>query len=168
MKRWWPYLPALCAGLALAGCGGGSNSPSDSATATAGSGPDASEGAPGPEVVLPKGNPPTQIVVKDLRKGHGPEAERGDEATIQYVGKHWDGYPYSNSWTYPYAPTVTLGTRELARGLSTGIEGMRVGGRRRVLVPAGKVYFPGERHPPVDPQADALVFVVDLVGLQRR
>lgn len=155
----------LCVSLAIAGCGGGSDSSSDTTASTEVA---ASTATPGPEVILPGGTPPKKVVVEDLREGHGAEAKLGHVVTIQYVGKHWNGTPYSNSWTYRYAPSFKLGERTLPPGLVQGIEGMKVGGRRQVIVPVNLIHYPGEEHFRLIPRLDTLVFVVDLIAVDHK
>ncbi len=157
---------ALCAGLAVAGCGGGSD-PSPGATAAAGSDATvANAEGPGPPIRLPAGEPPKKLVVRNLRRGSGTEAKVGYDATIRYVGVHWTGEIYSNSWTYEKPPSFVLGARELTmRGLDEGIRGMRVGGRREIIIPPSFRFEPGEpgaKRRRASPE-ETLVYIVDLI-----
>ncbi len=161
----------MCGGLlALCGCGGGSGDDSDGSSGSGGlltaeSAADTS--APGPPVHVPGGTPPTTLVTKDFKVGYGPEAKVGNDVTILYVGAHWNGERFSNAWTYNKKPHFELGTRELLpSGLDKGVVGMRVGGRREVIVPVDLLYYPDETHPPLHP-SDTLVFVVDLLGVRQ-
>lgn len=146
-------LAGICVGLALIGCGGGHG----------GAEPVPAPGrAPGPAVRIPKGPPPRKLTTFDLKRGSGKPAKRGDTVTIQYVGVHWNGGAYSNSWNYREAPTFVLGQHQLVRGFELGILGMKAGGRREVIVPLRLTNFPGVR---VSPHAGRhpLVFVVDML-----
>jgi peptidylprolyl isomerase len=151
-------LIALVAGLAITGCGGDSSS---------GGGKESTAAAPGPEIATHSGAPPKTLVVKELRAGHGAEAKGGDKVALLYVGRRWpgDGEDYSNAWTYNETPLFDLGgppgSFQLMPGLDKGVRGMRVGGRREIIVPPKLIYFPGEdgfRGP-----LATLIFIVELV-----
>jgi FKBP-type peptidyl-prolyl cis-trans isomerase len=157
MKVWAPII-ALCGCLAVAGCGGGGDSASGSPAAQTAATESAGD-EPGPEVRVPAGPPPKKVVVRDLRKGSGAEAKRGYEVTLRYVGVHWSGKLYSNSWTYDEPPRFLLGGRELTMpGLDEGIRGMRVGGRREIIVPPRAQF----RHGALSLN-QTFVFVVDML-----
>lgn len=148
--------------VALVGCGGSSDRSSGAAEAKAVPfRPKPPE--PGPKVVIPKGPPPRKLVTKDLKIGHGSPARRGDEVTIQYVGKLWTDQPYSDSWRYPGPPSFTLGKGQLIVGFDRGIRGMRAGGRRALYVPRTLDTFPNT---PITPGSSPLAFVVDMVKVR--
>jgi len=149
---------ALCGCLVVAGCGSDSSSGSATAESTA--------NEPGPEVKVPPGPPPKKLVIKELRKGTGAEAKPGYQASIRYVGVHWNGGVYSNSWSYNPPPSFVLGAHELTmHGLDEGIQGMRVGGRREIILPPSARFTSGEAQGR-DPVDETLVYVVDLVKLK--
>ncbi len=148
----------LCLGLVLAGCGGSGSQDALIANAH----------GPGPAVTLPGGSPPEQLVVKNLRPGSGPPAKVGDEATVRYVGAHWKGGLYSNSWTDKTPQGFILGAHELTMpGLDQGIRGMRVGGRREIILPPSARYGSGSTYSG-SAADETLVYVVDLLGLSPR
>jgi peptidylprolyl isomerase len=170
------FLPAicLCLGLILVGCGGGSDSNSSSIATNPAATPNAAtrsgvanaEG-PGPAIKLFRSAPPKKLVVKNLRTGTGAEAKAGYDATIRYVGVHWNGYPYSNSWTSERAPSFILGTQELTMpGFNKGILGMKVGGRRELILPPRARYGPAGGHR--NPKTETLIYVVDLLKVRPR
>ncbi|MFB9236544.1 FKBP-type peptidyl-prolyl cis-trans isomerase [Plantactinospora siamensis] len=119
-----------------------------------------------PTVEPPAGPPPTDLVVEDITVGDGPRAEPGHLATVHYVGvSHSDGREFDASWNRGSAFTFALGGGQVISGWDQGVVGMRVGGRRRLVIPphlgygdrgAGDAIRPGE----------TLVFVVDLVGVE--
>jgi peptidylprolyl isomerase len=154
----------LAACAFLASCGGGDGSGSTATPKTAGESEADSpvgEQAPGPYVEVPEGPPPKRLVVRDIEEGTGAEAKLGDMVTVRYVGVNWAGQQYSNAWTYPEAPSFKLGGPELERGFGMGVEGMRVGGRREVIVPTPLLAHPGD--PPLRlPSNQTVVFLVDL------
>lgn len=133
----------LCVLVALAaGCGGGSST---------GSAADAEEsGIPAkhPPIEIPAAVPPKKLVVRELSKGTGAMAKKGDEVSLQYYCVLWEnGAEYANSWSYSSVPTFTLGSHRILRGLNLAIPGMREGGGREVIVPNTLVYYPGVSHP---------------------
>lgn len=157
---------ALCGALALVGCGGGSSSaddPSDIPTASAEEAKERDE----PELEVPDGPPPKKLILQDLIEGTGAEAERGDEVGILYIGRNWDGSLFSNSWDYNTLQHFVLGEKLYPPGFYDGILGMRVGGRRKVIVPTSRYYYPGEPHSPLQPREDTIVFIVDLFEIRK-
>jgi peptidylprolyl isomerase len=117
-----------------------------------------------PTVTPPAGPPPSKLVVTDLVKGTGTEAKLGKAITINNVGVlYHGGKEFESSWTRGKPSHIFLETGKLIAGLTQGIPGMKLGGRRELIVPAALAYgakgVPGEI-PPNEP----LVFVVDLVG----
>lgn len=95
--------------------------------------------------------------------GDGPEASAQAVVEIHYVGVEYDsGEEFDSSWSRGQTMTVPLSN--LIAGWQKGIPGMRVGGRRRLVVPPELAYGPeGSGHPL---SGATLVFVVDLVGVQ--
>jgi peptidylprolyl isomerase len=155
---------ALCLFL-LAGCGSDSSSSSSTAAETA-----AEEQAPEaadktkPKVTVPAGAPPKKLVIEDLEEGSGPAAKAGDEVTVQYVGVDYKtGKQFDASWDRGEPFTFVLGNGEVIAGWDQGIEGMKAGGRRELIIPPNLGYGPqavGEIAP-----NSTLVFVVDLLAV---
>jgi peptidylprolyl isomerase len=144
--------------VAFAGCGGG-----DSSDASAGD--SAESGIPDskPKLEVPPGLPPKKLVAKELSKGTGAEAKKGDRVALQYYCIIWEtGAQYSNTFSYPGAPTFTLGKHRVLRGLNLSVPGMKEGGSREVLIPNYLVYYPERSHPPVG-RLGALICKVYLV-----
>jgi len=116
-----------------------------------------------PEVGPIDGPPPTDLVVEDITVGDGPEASAGDLVTVHYVGvAHSNGQQFDASWDRRDAFRFPLGGGQVIAGWDQGVQGMKVGGRRKLTIPphlgygnrgAGGVIRPGE----------TLVFVVDLL-----
>ncbi len=116
-----------------------------------------------PELGPGEGLPPKKVVVKDLWKGDGKEAHKGDRVKVQYYGVDWrNGFQHANSWNYEHIPVFTLGQHRLLRGLNQGIRGMKEGGAREILIPYNLVYYPNEHHVRLGP-LDALIYRVYLV-----
>lgn len=124
-------------------------------------------GGPGPEVVIPKGPEPKKLIIVDLKEGSGTEAKPGDEVGLRYVGVRWKGGLQTNSWTFPNLPFFKLGTIQLSeRGLEEGIRGMRVGGRREILIPAHRRYYKSVESP--TSLNESIAYVVDLKAIKPR
>jgi peptidylprolyl isomerase len=121
--------------------------------------------APGgkPEVTVPAGDPPITLGVRDLVVGTGARARPGSDrsVTVRYVLATWsDRKAIDAAWT-PFE--FILGVGMVIEGFDQGVTGMRVGGRRELIVPPHLGY--GEQGSgPVQP-GETLVFVVDLVAV---
>jgi peptidylprolyl isomerase len=157
---------ALSVGLLAAGCGGGgSTTGSTGAEAQSSSEASATGGKTKPQVTVPKGAPPKKLEIRDIEEGTGPEAKAGDEVTVQYVGVDYkSGKQFDASWDRHEPFTFPLGNGEVIRGWDKGVEGMKVGGRRELIIPPNLAYGP-EGRPPVIPPNETLIFVIDLVGV---
>lgn len=157
----------LCAGLAFAGCGDDS-SDADTGSTTTTTESTTAEKPPQrkkPQVNPPKGAPPKELVEKDLIEGTGAEAKAGDEVTVHYVGVGYDsGTEFDSSWDRNEPFTFSLGGGEVIRGWDLGVEGMKVGGRRELIIPPDLAYG-SEGSGTIAPNA-TLVFVVDLLGVK--
>jgi peptidylprolyl isomerase len=154
----------LCALAALvaAGCGGGDSTTGEATTAGEAPAAEASK----PKVEVPKGAPPKQLETTDLRTGSGDEAKSGDKVTVQYVGVLYKrGKQFDASWDRGEPFSFTLGAGEVIPGWDQGVEGMKVGGRRQLVIPPQLGYGPSG-YPPAIPPNETLVFVVDLVGVE--
>jgi peptidylprolyl isomerase len=180
---------ALCAVLSLGGCGGDDRTADYSTTgpssAESTARPATSQGNPPPErakpivirvgsrtfkraepqVELPPGAPPTDLIVENLIEGAGERSEDGDVLTVEYVGVYYDdGGSFTNSWERSKPFDFELGGGEglINPGWEKGLKGMRVGERRKLVVPPRYLYRGGA---PPGSEADAIVYVVDLVRI---
>jgi peptidylprolyl isomerase len=158
--------------LALAGCGGDDNNSSDEsaatpqATATETATPAATPEAKKPTVKVPKGKPPKKLIVKDLKEGTGPAAKPGDTVTVQYVGVNYKGgKQFDASWDRGEPFSFPLGAGQVIKGWDVGVAGMKVGGRRMLIIPPSLGYGP-DGQPPVIKPNETLVFVIDLLAVQ--
>ena len=121
-----------------------------------------------PEIDFPGEQPPSELTVKDITVGEGPEALAGDGISAHYVGVSWStGEEFDASWNRGSTLDFTVGVGQVIQGWDQGLLGMKVGGRRRIVVPphlgygdrgAGQVIAPGE----------TLIFVVDLMDVRSR
>jgi peptidylprolyl isomerase len=162
----------LTAALAIAAAGCGSSNDNTSSTPAADTGttqaaqPATAKPRPKPKVKVPSGKPPKKLVVKDLIKGTGPTATTGKSVTVNYVGVLYKGgKEFDSSWKtgQPFAP-FTLGQHAVIPGWDKGLVGMKVGGRRELIIPPSLAYGKAGS-PPTIPPNSTLVFVVDLLGV---
>jgi peptidylprolyl isomerase len=172
-------LAVLATAGVIAGCGGGSSSSStigvgnenksDETLVKAGqtavaktptSGPLSTE----PKVTPPSGAAPTTLEKKDLIVGTGAEAKDGDTVTVNYVGVLYKGgKEFDASWKRKEPFQFKLGEKQVIAGWDQGVPGMKVGGRRELVIPAELAY--GKTgSPPTIPANAPLVFVIDLLG----
>jgi peptidylprolyl isomerase len=118
-----------------------------------------------PEVPAPQGDPPPELVIRDIVKGKGPKAKAGDELSMQYVGTSWStGQQFDASWDRGAQPfAFQLGAGMVIPGWDQGLVGLRKGGRRLLIIPPEMGY--GEQGTPDGTIApnETLVFVVDRV-----
>lgn len=116
-----------------------------------------------PEIDFPGDLPPAELVVEDLIVGDGAQVAVGSTVSAHYVGVAWStGEEFDASWNRGAPLSFPVGMGRVIQGWDTGLLGMRVGGRRRLVIPpqlgygergAGSAIGPGE----------TLIFVVDLV-----
>ena len=119
-----------------------------------------------PEVDFPEGPPPTELEVTDLAEGDGPEAAPGATAVVHYVGVAYStGEEFDASWNRGEPFAFPLGAGNVIAGWDRGVVGMKVGGRRRLVIPPDLAY--GERGAgAVIAPGETLIFVVDLLDLR--
>ena len=118
-----------------------------------------------PVVKIPSGPPPAKLVTKDLIPGTGPAAKTGGSVTVNYVGVLYKGgKEFDSSWKTgkPFAP-FKLGAGSVIPGWDQGLVGMKVGGRRELIIPPSLGYGKQGSPPTIPPNA-TLVFVVDLLA----
>lgn len=117
-----------------------------------------------PEIDFPEGEPPADLEITDIWEGDGKEAVSGAQVSVHYVGVAFSsGEEFDSSWNRGPALQFRLGVGQVISGWDTGVAGMKVGGRRKLVIPphlaygdrgAGRVIKPGE----------TLIFVVDLIA----
>ena len=115
-----------------------------------------------PEIDFPEGDAPSDLIVEDLIEGEGREAKAGDTVSAHYVGvAPSTGEEFASSGNRGSALDFRLGVGMVIPGWDTGIEGLKVGGRRKLTIPAHLAY--GERGAGAAIQpGETLIFVVDL------
>jgi peptidylprolyl isomerase len=118
-----------------------------------------------PKVVPPTGPPPKTLLIKDLIKGTGPVATASSTVTVQYVGVLYKGgKQFDASWDDGSGQPASLPLTGVIQGWQQGIPGMRVGGRRELIIPSNLAYKAAGSPPKIPPNA-ALEFVIDLHGV---
>lgn len=130
--------------VALSGCGSGESTPADSP-----------ESGAAPEVTL---------YIEDLVVGEGQAAESGDTVTVDYTGWLDDGTKFDSSLDRGQPFVFTLGANEVIRGWDLGVEGMQVGGKRKLTIPPELGYGASGAGDAVPPNA-TLVFEVELLSI---
>jgi peptidylprolyl isomerase len=123
------------------------------------------EAKPKPEVEVPQGPPPQELEIEDLEEGDGDEAQSGDQITVNYVGVLYEnGEEFDSSIEGGQPFPLTLGAGDVIDGWDQGLEGMKVGGRRQLVIPPDLAYGPQGQPPTIPPNA-TLVFVIDLLSV---
>jgi peptidylprolyl isomerase len=160
-------LAAVTAAVVVAGCGGSGNEKQAAAPAsTPTSTPAAAAPATKPTVHVPKGKPPKKLVKKDLKVGTGAVATPGKTVSVQYVGvSALNGRQFDASWDRGQPFSFALGQGQVIPGWDKGIPGMKVGGRRELVIPA-KLAYGAQGSPPAIGPNEPLVFVVDLLSVK--
>lgn len=119
-----------------------------------------------PEIDFPDGPPPSELEVSDLTEGDGAEAASGSTAVVHYVGVAYStGEEFDSSWNRGDPFAFPLGAGNVIAGWDRGVVGMKVGGRRRLVIPPDLAY--GERGAGAAiPPGETLIFVVDLLDVR--
>jgi peptidylprolyl isomerase len=118
-----------------------------------------------PEVTLPEGPAPTDLVVEDITVGDGPEAQPGQQVSVHYVGVSLStGKEFDSSWNRNNTFDFGLGRGQVIAGWDQGVAGMKVGGRRKLVIPPHLGYGNQGAGGGLIKPGETLVFVVDLVG----
>lgn len=115
-----------------------------------------------PVIEPPSTPPPEELYSKDIKKGTGKKATAGDKVTVHYVGISWStGVEFDASWKAGKAFDFDLGGGNVIKGWDQGVEGMRVGGRRLLIIPPELGYGEAGQGASIGPN-ETLLFVVDL------
>ncbi|MEV5974934.1 FKBP-type peptidyl-prolyl cis-trans isomerase [Streptomyces sp. NPDC051921] len=121
-----------------------------------------------PEVDFPGGEPPKDLEIKDIWQGDGAVAEAGDMVKVHYVGVSFDsGEEFDASWNRGAPLDFQLGVGMVIQGWDKGVQGMKVGGRRQLVIPADLAYGDRGAGGKIGP-GETLIFVCDLVDVTKR
>ena len=119
-----------------------------------------------PEVDPHLGPEPTDLEVTDLSVGDGAEAQAGSTVSVHYVGiAHSTGEEFDASYNRGEPLQFRLGVGQVISGWDNGVQGMKVGGRRRLVIPPHQAYGDRGAGGVIGP-GETLIFVVDLVGVR--
>lgn len=115
-----------------------------------------------PQITVPEGEPPSDLVIDDLVVGDGPEAAAGSSVTVDYVGVSWStGKQFDASWDRNDTFEFPLGAGMVIAGWDSGVAGMKVGGRRQLTIPPEMGYGAQGAGGAIGPN-ETLIFTVDL------
>jgi peptidylprolyl isomerase len=119
-----------------------------------------------PDVGPIEGAPPAELVIEDITVGDGPEATAGHNVQVHYVGvAHSTGQEFDASYNRGDVLEFALGRHQVIEGWDQGVQGMKVGGRRKLTIPPHLGYGASGAGGVIKPN-ETLIFVVDLVGVQ--
>jgi peptidylprolyl isomerase len=114
-----------------------------------------------PQITVPSGPPPTELVIEDIVVGDGAQAAPGAFVNVHYLGVDYEtGAEFDSSWNR--GESLEFPLDGLIAGWQDGIPGMKVGGRRQLVIPPELAYGPaGTGH---QLAGKTLVFMIDLLG----
>ncbi len=117
-----------------------------------------------PKIPRPSGAPPAELQQADVERGDGAVLRAGDTVSVQYAGASWStGEEFDASYGGGQPFEFPLGGGMVIPGWDEGVQGMRVGGRRVLVIPPDLGYG-AEGSPPVIAPNETLVFVIDAEG----
>ena len=120
-----------------------------------------------PNVDVPfQGSPPIDLLVEDLIVGDGAECEAGQIISVDYVGISWStGIEFDSSWSRNEVFAFSLGSGQVISGWDEGCSGMRIGGRRKLIIPPELGYGSRGAGNVIPPNA-TLIFEIDLLEVK--
>ncbi len=115
-----------------------------------------------PEIDFPTEPAPADLVIRDITVGEGAEAVPGARVTVHYLGVEFEtGEQFDASWDR--GEPIEFPLAGLIQGWQDGIPGMRVGGRRELVIPPRLAYGENGRH---RLSGKTLIFVIDLLNVR--
>lgn len=119
-----------------------------------------------PEIDFPEGPAPTDLEIQDIWEGEGPEAKAGDFVKVHYVGVAFTtGEEFDASWNRGKPLEFQLGAGQVIAGWDKGVQGMKVGGRRKLVIPPHLAYGDRGAGGGLIAPGETLIFVCDLVAV---
>ena len=119
-----------------------------------------------PKIKIPAGKPPAKLKSEDLIAGKGAAAKAGQSLSVNYVGVSYStGKEFDTNFGSGQPFQFDLGAGGVIPGWDQGLEGMKVGGRRKLTIPGDLAYGPQGQPPDIKPN-ETLVFVIDLLAAQ--
>ena len=107
----------------------------------------------------------SSLQTTDLLVGTGPEAKAGDTVTVNYTGTLVDGTKFDSSYDRNQPFTFTLGAGNVIKGWDVGVDGMKVGGKRKLVIPPDLAYGDQGAGSVIPPGA-TLIFEIELLGIK--
>jgi peptidylprolyl isomerase len=118
-----------------------------------------------PQIGKPEGDIPFELGIEDITVGNGPEATNGTKVSVHYVGVAFStGEEFDASWNRGQPFEFKLGKGQVIPGWDLGVQGMKVGGRRKLTIPSAMAYGARGAGGVIAPN-EPLVFVVDLLSV---
>jgi len=118
-----------------------------------------------PQIDKPEGDIPFELRIEDIVVGEGDEATKGTKVSVHYVGVSFSsGEEFDASWNRGQPFEFTLGKGQVIPGWDNGVQGMKVGGRRKLTIPSGMAYGGRGAGGVIKPH-EPLVFVIDLLSV---
>ncbi len=118
-----------------------------------------------PEIDFPGGEPPADLKITDMWEGDGAVAKAGDTVSVHYVGVAYStGEEFDGWWDRGDPLEFRLGGGQVIAGWDQGVQGMRVGGRRQLVIPPDLAYGDRGAGSAIAP-GETLIFVCDLVSV---
>jgi peptidylprolyl isomerase len=118
-----------------------------------------------PQIDKPEGDIPFDLRIEDIVIGGGEEATSGSKVSVHYVGVAFStGDEFDASWDRGQAFAFKLGKGQVIPGWDAGVQGMKVGGRRKLTIPSAMAYGARGAGGVIAPH-EPLIFVVDLLAV---
>ncbi len=108
---------------------------------------------------------PSGLKYEDIQAGTGASAQGGQKAKVHYTGWLKSGQKFDSSVDRNDPFEFTLGAGQVIKGWDEGVAGMKIGGKRRLTIPANLAYGPSGAGGVIPPNAE-LIFEVELLGLR--
>lgn len=109
-----------------------------------------------PKLEIPPGPPPKELVVRELKKGSGRGAVRGERLGVRSLGVNYKTHRVQNLWINNPPYSFVLGGGAVRKGWEIGLKGMKLGARRELLLPSRLAYGDGP-----------MVYVVELLEMEK-
>ena len=118
-----------------------------------------------PDVSIPAGNPPAELLMEDITVGEGKTAQAGNIVEVHYVGVAWStNRQFDASWDRGETFDFRLGAGQVIQGWDDGVAGMKVGGRRQAHIPFEQAWGAEGQQQIGLPENTDIIVVIDLLA----